>query len=304
MTMNILNKYALQIFLSAMAGVTLLTGCEKGNPNNLPSVSPADFAGKIQGFDSSGEVASKNLVAYWSFDGTQNELISGIGPTSSSNVSYISNGVRGQALALDSGFLYYATQIPALGASLHSFTILEWVQILNNGSTPTMTFQLARPGNLWGNINFLLETGQHPASDTSDLVVHPDYFDGGGTQDNLNANWAPDGAGTYYTPTIGADKWVQIGVTYDSSSNNIQVWANGKRIGTTSYQNRGTAYYKPTVPNEVIIGAWYNNIPGKTVTTDTWTVPMVGNIDEIRIYNTALGAADILALYQLGAAGQ
>ncbi len=302
--MNIFNKYAAQIFLSAIAGLTLLVGCEKGNPNNLPSVSPGDYADKIQGFDSSGQVAADRLVAYWSFDGNQNESISGIAPTSASNVSYIPGGVRGQAISLDSGYLYYATQIPALGASLHSFTILEWVQILNNGSTPTMTFQLARPGNMWGNINFILETGQHPADDISDLTVHPSYFDGNGTQDNLNAGWAPDGEGTYFSPTIGANKWVQIGVTYDSAANNIQVWANGKRIGTTSYQHRGDNYYKPDVPNEVIIGGWYNNIPGKEVTTDTWTVPMVGNIDEIRIYNAVLGAADILALYQLGAAGK
>lgn len=298
------NKYGIQLLLPAVIGLIMLGGCKKGNPNNLPSVSPSDFAGKIQGFDSSGQVASDHLVAYWNFDGNQNETISGIAPTASSKIAYIPNGVRGQAISLDSGYLYYATQIPALGASLHSFTVLEWVQILNNGSTPTMTFQLARPGNLWGNINFLLETGQHPASDTSDLVVHPSYFDGNGTQDNLNASWAPDGAGTYYSPTIGANKWVQVGVTYDSSANTIQVWSNGRRIGTTSYQNRGTNYYKPTLPDELIIGGWYNNIPGKTVTSDTWTVPMKGNIDEIRVYNEALGAADILALYQLGAAGK
>jgi hypothetical protein len=278
--------------------------CSKYNPNHLPSVSPSQFGDKIEGFDSSGEVAAANLVAYWSFDGNEAESISGVTPTSTSNDSYITKGVRGQGLALNSGYLYYATQIPNLGTSLHSFTILAWVQVLNNGSTPTSVFQLARPGNLFGNINFILETGQNPASDLNDLIVHPDYFDGNGTQDNLNANWAPDGAGTYYSPTIGANVWTQIGVTFDSASVILQVWANGKRIGTLSYQQRGTALYKPTVPDEVIIGGWYNDIPGKAVTTDTWTVPMVGGIDEIRVYNTALGTADIKALYELGAAGK
>jgi hypothetical protein len=283
---------------------TLLVSCSKDNPNKLPSVSVAEFGSKIEGFDSSGEVAPANLVAYWNFDGNQNETISGTAPTAASNVAYINNGVRGKGLALNNGYLYYASQIPNLGASLKSFTILGWVQILNNGSTPTQVFTLARPGQFWGNINLLLETGQHPASDTSDLVVHPDYWSGTGTQDNLNANWNPDGPNTYVSPTIGANKWVQIGVTYDSSSNTLQVWGNGRRIGTTSYQQRGTAYYSPTFPAEVIIGAWYNNIPGKQVTTDTWTVPMVGSVDEIRVYNTALGAADIKALYELGVAGK
>jgi hypothetical protein len=270
----------------------------------LPGVSPSDFADKIEGFDSSGQVASDNLIAYWSFDGTESESVSGISPTSTSNDSYIDNGVRGKALKLDNGYLYYATQFPKLDTSLKSFTVLAWVQILNNGSTPTLVYTLARPGEFWGNINLLLETGQYPASDLDNLIVHPDYFDGGGTQDNLNANWSPDGPDTYVSPKIGADKWVQIGMTYDRDANIIQVWADGKRIGTTSYQQRGTAYYSPVIPNEVIIGGWYNNIPGKEVTADTWTVPMSGNIDEIRIYNTALGAADIKALYELGAAGK
>lgn len=282
-----------------------LFSCSKENPNKLPSTSPADFQGKIEGFDSSGEVASQNLIAYWNFDGTEQEAKSGISPATTFNDSYVDKGIRGKALKLDSGYLYYAKQLPQFDTAIQSFTLLMWVQILNNGSTPTLAFSLARPGQFWGNFNLLLETGQHPASDTSDLVVHPNYADiNGGTQDNLNASWNPDGPNTYVSPTIGANKWTQVGMTYDYPTNTIQVWANGKKIGTTSYQQRGAATFKMTIPNEVIIGGWYNNIPGKQITTDTWTVPMKGNIDEIRIYNTALGAADMKALYELGVAGQ
>ncbi len=295
--MRISYKSFVQIFSIAI----LFTACSKENPNKLPSVSPADFAGKIEGFDSSGEVAANNLVAYWSFDDTKNELISGIAPTSASNDSYIDNGVRGKAIKFNSGYIYYATQIPKLDTSLKSFTISAWVQILNNGSTPTLIFTLARPGKFWGNINFLFETGQHPASDTSDLVVHPDFIDqNGNTQDNLNANFLP----SYKSPTIGANKWTHLVTTYDSASNTLQIYANGIQIGAPDFANRGTNYYTPTIPNEVIIGGWYNNIPGKQVTTDTWTVPMVGSMDEIRIYNRALGLADIKALYGLGLAGK
>ena len=299
--MNIRHKYLRYIFYLPVISLTLFVSCSKENPNNLPPVSPGDYEGKIEGFDSSGQVASDNLIAYWSFDGNENEVISGVAKTSSKNDTYIDNGVRGKALNLNGGWVYYASQIPAFADSLQSFTVSEWVQIVNNGSTPTMTFTLARPGEFWGNINFLLETGWYPASDTNNLIVHPNFADiNGGTQDNINANWLP----AYKSPTIGASKWVNLITTYDYPSNTIQVWANGVMIGATDYQNRGDAYFKNTVPNEVIIGGWYNNIPGKQLTADTWTVPMKGNIDEIRIYNTALGAADIKALYELGLAGQ
>ena len=302
--MKIQYKNGLRILYAAVIIPGLLVSCTKENPNHLPSVSPSDFEGKIEGFDSSGEIAPGNLVAYWSFDGTKAESISGVDATSSANDSYIDNGVRGKGLKLNSGYVYYGNQIQAL-TTLKSFTVSEWVQIVNNGSTPTLTFTLTRPGQLFGCINFLLETGQNPAADVNDLVVHPTYAAvDGGTQDNLNANWAPDGPGTYYSPVIGADKWVNLMITYDSAAVIFQIYANGQRIGTTSYQQRGTAYFKAASPSDVIIGGWYNNIPGKEVTPDTWTVPMVGNIDEIRVYNTVLGAADIKALYELGAAGK
>lgn len=299
--MNIYKKYTAQLFLLASVGVIFLAGCKKGNPNNLPSVSPNDFLGKIEGFDSSGQVATDQLVAYWGFNGSQAESKSGIAPTSSLNAKLVDNGVTGQALQLDSGYVYYASQIPAFNDSLTSFTVSEWVQIQNNGSTPTMTFSIAAPGQFWPDFAFLLETGQKPASDTNNLVVHPSYADvNGGRQDNLNAGWLS----SYKSPTIPPGKWTNLVVTYDRASKIFQIWANGVKIGATDYQNRGNGFFKPVVPNEIIIGGWYNNIPGKELTNDTWTVPMKGKIDEIRVYKSALGAADIIALYKLGRAGQ
>ena len=298
--MNIQLKYGMKLFLAMIVGMALVQGCEKGNPNNLPSVSPSDFVGKIEGFDSSGQVASDQLIAYWGFNGTEAESISGIAPTSTSNASYVDNGVVGKAISLDSGYLYYGSQIPAFDTSLKSFTVSEWVQLQNNGSTPTMTFSIANPGQFWPDFAFLIETGQHPASDTSDFIVHPSYADmNGGRQDNLNASWTDH----YKSPTVPPGKWTNLVVTFDQSTNIFQIWANGVKIGEPDYQKRGAAF-KLIVPNDVIIGGWYNNIPGKELTSDTWTVPMKGKIDEIRVYKSALGAADIIALYKLGLAGQ
>lgn len=293
--------FMIYIMLPALTGM-IFTSCKKdGNPNNLPSVSPNDFIGKIDGFDSSGQVQTDHLIAYWSFDGTEAEAKTGNKPTSSSNASMVDNGVTGKALELNNGYLYYATQFPQFDTTFKSFTISEWVQIQNNGSTPTQTFNLAKPGNLWGYVDFFLETGQHPASDTNNLVVHPRFLDqNGNLQDNLNASWLS----SYKSPTIPPGKWTHLVITYDYTANNFQIWANGVKIGATDYQNRGQNFFTCKEPNEVIIGGWYNNIPGKEITTDTWTTPMTGKIDEIRIYDEALGDADIIALYNLGRAGQ
>ncbi|MBU3744212.1 MAG: hypothetical protein FGM61_06620 [Sediminibacterium sp.] len=117
----------------------LAASCKKdGNPNNLPSVSTATYDGKIDGYTSSNEVFPENLIAYWSFDDTKNELISGTAPGSSANDSYVADGVRGKALNLAAGFIYFPTQFQKFKTdSFKSFTISAWVRLQNNGSKKT-----------------------------------------------------------------------------------------------------------------------------------------------------------------------
>ena len=243
-----------------------VVSCTKdGNPNNLPPVSAAAYEGTIDGYKSSDEVFPDNLIAYWSFDDTKNELKSATAPTNSANDTYVAGGVRGKAISLNAGYLYYATQFAAFKTTaLKSFTISTWVKILNNGSKRTMLFQLARPGMFNGNINFVLNTQSFPSSNTTTLRIQPTFSTvGGGTQDNLNNN---------LSPVIGMDKWTHILLTHETS--------------------------------EIIIGSNYNGIPGKSVNTDVSFAPMTGQIDEIRIYNRALPDAQIKSLFNLGKANK
>lgn len=286
--------------LLAVVGIACcaIVSCKKdGNPNNLPAVSTADYAGTIDGYKSSDDVFPKNLIAYWSFDDTKNEMVSGTAPTSSANDSYAANGVRGKALSLAGGYVYYATQFARFKTdSLKSWTISSWVKILNNGSKKTMLFQLARPGIFNGNINFGLNTQAFPASNTTTLRIQPTFTTvGGGTQDNIN---------NALSPTIGMDKWTHIVLTYDGGTGVFNIWGDGVKIG--GYPNRGVGnnLFKSYEPSEIIIGSNYNGIPGKSVNGDANFVPMTGQIDELRIYNKMFPDAFIKALYNLGKANK
>ncbi len=288
--------------------VTLLSSCKKdGNPNNLPDVSPGDYAGKIDGYDSSEQIFPNNLVAYWSFDDTKAEKISGINPTLSVNDSYADNGVRGKALNLNAGYLYYANQFEKFKTDLFkSFTISEWVQISNTGSKRTLIFQLARPGIFNGNINFVLNTNAFPASDVNNLKIQPTFTTiGGGMQDNINTkrdnpgdpNYVP-----YLTPKIGADKWTHLVITYNAITGFFNIWADGTKVGAFPSRGTGNNLFKSYEPSEVIIGANYNLIPGKQVNSNADFAAMTGKVDEIRVYNINLPDAHIKALYNLGLA--
>ncbi len=289
------------LVLSAMA-VAMLASCEKdGNPNNLPAVSTSQYEGKIDGYTTSDEIFPSNLVAYWSFDDTKNEIKSGTAPTATAGDSFIAGGVKGKALSLNAGYLYYATQLNALKTdAFKSFTVSTWVQILNNGSKRTMLMQLARPGMLNGNLDFNLNTNSNPASVTNYLRINPTFATvGGGRQDNVNAFGAVN-----VSPAIGSNIWVNLVLTYDGTSGVFNIFGNGEKIG--NYPNRGTGnnLFKSYEPSEVIIGGNYNTIPGKTVNADVSYAAMTGNIDEIRIFNKVLPNAHIKALYNLGKAGK
>lgn len=285
------------LLFSALLALTLLSCKKDGNPNNLPSVNPADYEGKIDGYSSSDEVYPQNLIAYWGFENTKNETLSGTAPGSSANDSYADGGVRGKALSLAAGYVYFPTQFAKFKTdSLKSWTISTWVKILNNGSKRTMLFQLARPGIFTGSINFALNTQSFPASNTTTLRIQPTFSTvGGGTQDNLNNT---------LSPTIGMDKWTHILLTYEFTTGVFNIWADGVKIG--GFPNRGTGNnsFKAYEPNEVIIGSNYNGIPGMAVNSDVTFAPMTGQIDEIRIYNRSLPDAHIKALYNLGKANK
>lgn len=304
------SKIYIQSCICLALAAIALSSCEKdGNPNNLPEVNPADYEGKIDGYNSSDEIYPDNLVAYWSFDDTKNETISNTAPTLTQNDSFVDGGVKGKAISLNAGWLYYASQFQAFKTdSLKSFTISEWVQILNNGSKRTMIFQLARPGIFNGSINFALNTQSFPASNTDELKIQPTFTTiGGGTQDNINtkrgnpgdANYTP-----YITPKIGMNVWTHLVITYNGSTGIFNIWANGLKAGAFSSRGVGNNLFKSYEPSEVIIGANYNSIPNKQVNADVNFAPMTGRIDELRIYNVALPDAHIKALYNLGVANQ
>jgi hypothetical protein len=286
---------AFKLMMSALLLTFVITSCKKKTPDVvLPT---------IGGYNNSDEVGAANLVAYWNFDGNQNEIKSGTAATSSAGATYTS-GVKGQAVKLDSGYVFY-NAIPALNTTtMTMFSVSAWVMVRNNGgpanSFTSMIFQTSKPTSTFGNINLGLETSWNPATNDT-LVVHGWYTDPfNGLQDNRNDPFG--------TPRVGVVRdtsghWINVMMTVDNSNPvNCLIYANGINIG--AYNTRGTNVYTPRTPSSVIIGGWLNNVPGQPHTSDTWPHAFVGSIDEVRVYNKALSTGEISALYQLGLAGR
>jgi Concanavalin A-like lectin/glucanases superfamily len=280
--------------------------CNKNDDDPLPP---------IGGYNNSDEVASANLKAYWSMNGSGAEVKSGTNPTSSAGVTFTNDGVKGQAATFNNGYLYYASAVGGALASNQPFSVSAWIQSANNfvpggnppaNNHPLQYFQLARPNQLFGSINLLHEAGAYAvASDT--MFLKSLYADAGGLQDAVLCCGT---AGVDYkvVKKAGTGKWVHVVTTYNPTGGTgtqsiFRIYADSAQVNNTLFENRGSNSYVYT-PHEVIIGGWYNNIPGKSVSADTWTTPFTGKIDEVRLYNKTLTPAEIIALYQLGKAGR
>lgn len=283
--------------LAAVLLTTVLaTACRPdGNPNKLPPANPAAYEGTIDGFNSSDEVFPNNLIAYWSFDDTKNELKSATAPTSSLNDSHAADAVRGKSLSLAAGYVYYATQFQKFKTdSLKSWSLSTWIKIKNNGTKRTMLFQLARPGVFNGNINFALNTNGYPATNDSVLRINPTFATiGGGTQDNLNN----------VLDKTNLNQWVHLVMTYDFTTGVFNNWMNGLKVGNFPNRGVGNNSFKSNEPSEVFFGANYN-AAGMPVNADVNFAPMTGQIDEVRFFNRVLPDAFIKALYNLGKANK
>jgi len=267
----------------------------------------------IAGYNNSNEVAQANNVGYFALDGNGTESKSGTTATSTSNVTWVA-GVKGQAAQFANGYIYLASPLAVL-PNAQSFTVSAWVQAANTqipGGTPPANnhpwqyFQIARPGQLFGNFSGLIEAGQYGvASDT--MVVKSLYADaGGGLQDNIN-NFGAVGTDFKVVKKAGTGQWAHIVTTYETNGSTVnlfRIYVDSVLVSNVNFENRGTNTFRFTSPNEIIIGGWYNNIPGKMVTGDTWTTAFTGKIDEIRVYNKLLSASEISALYRLGLAGR
>ncbi|AUD04608.1 LamG-like jellyroll fold domain-containing protein [Spirosoma pollinicola] len=294
-----------QITTWLMAGAvlsTVFTSCKKSDDTaTLPS---------IGGYNSSNDVSSSNLLAHWTFDGTNNEAVSGMAPSKSSNASF-TTGVKGQALQLSSGYLVYPTITALSSASaLGSVTVSAWVNTSNNATTASEIFALTSPtATDWGQmVNLLVETGQKAATiDT--LIIHGfvgQYTAGTRSgQDNINTGDAVD-AGNKFKVVKGAGKWTHVVLKYDGSASTIDIYANGVVVSNSNYRVRGTtgALVFPT-PTQVLIGAFPNVSSGfASSANQVWQGLFNGSIDELRVYNKALSDTDVSSLYQLELAGR
>ncbi|HVW97645.1 MAG TPA: LamG domain-containing protein [Mucilaginibacter sp.] len=266
----------------ALTGVGL-TSCHKEfNPKSYaPPLS-------VGGYTSVKEIAKDNLVAYYSFDGTLVDSVSNSSGTSTGTA--FTTGFEGKALqgGLNS---YVLAQPSAAISSLKSFTITEWYNSAPPGPGIIGIFTLAKTSAFWGNIEVFFENGS--TNDNGKVRVHI-------AQGSGDYTYSVDGVKNLF------DKWTNFGFSYDAASSTATLYINGSKVASGAIPGlTGDASFSD-VGNLTFGCVQFMTNPSQTSATGSqpWASYLTGQLDEVRVYNKALSAAEIGAIVGLEGRGK
>ena len=115
----------------------------------------------IGGFTSAKEIATANLVGYWSFNGSLIDSVSGASGTNTG--TSFGNGIKGQCMqGANNGYVLFTPGTAITSAK--SFTITYWVNSPVNTNGIAGLVNLSNNNQFWGNIDMFFENGSTAAA--------------------------------------------------------------------------------------------------------------------------------------------
>lgn len=304
---------------------TALAGCmDSIDEENPPIPYPA-----IGGYENSDEVAAANLVAKLGFENNLTDAKSVLAGAEATKVAYTA-GLKGMAYDGSSTEARYAVlQGTNAITSLNNFTIAFWMKSngtvapdpAGQGKGAQGIFSIVRPTEFWGGINLFIENPDASKPDRIRLKL-------GVENSRAGVNWK--GQGVIANLDGMKNKWVHVAFVYSAKDSKCYVYIDGEPA-----KNLDGFAYSPAGGELGGAASWFADDPGglsnpkgaplygdielggangKVVfgthqfeTTpplnnggqQDWATSYAGQLDEFRIYNTALAPADVVALFKL-----
>ncbi|HOK76977.1 MAG TPA: immunoglobulin domain-containing protein, partial [Verrucomicrobiota bacterium] len=208
--------------------------------------------------------APMGLIAWWPFDGSGEDIASGNNGGGDAARTY-EEGKVGKAIICDYEHYIVVPDSPALRPD--SFTIEGWVKF------DRYLHQT------------LISKGLGTGSDKSfSITFRPDYVSAG-----INRFYPTREVRCEFPYEIG--RWYHLAFSFDDSAHLMALYIDGTLRGTATCA--ASVMYDD---NPLVIGA---DINGSQLTGQ-----LCGQIDELTLYNRALSAEEIRAIYQAGSSGK
>ncbi|MEM3247569.1 MAG: LamG domain-containing protein, partial [Candidatus Micrarchaeaceae archaeon] len=233
---------------------------------------------------SSPPVTSNNLAAWWPLNGNANDysgngnngtLYGPVGFISTQGLSNINANASSILAARFNGVSSYISA-PASSSTESAITVTFWIYPVPSPywgiSGNYWENAISGGGGCWNNYFFYIESGSNPPTESWSIT------NTSGTQYRLFP----------YKP-LSPNTWQQLVGVYNGTY--LTMYYDGQEIGTPVAAKGKVSFNGAVISgtNPPSVGAGCN--------------PISGNLANIQIYNTALSASEIQALYQEGIAG-
>lgn len=280
---------------AALAACALLASCNKENNNKVDD-------GRID----PSTVAQDALVAYFPFDGTAVEAVTGTKASKVGEGVAYTNGRRGQALkGVANGYLIF--DLPNLN-KIGSFSVSAWInQPTIKTDTPPVPCYLSflNADNFWNDLAITIDRRD------DDFLTYKLYWKSEATSSQATpydvwkasngSTTAEDGTVTFdWGTAYPANRWSHIVWSYDGATSEFHAYVNGVDVTPESYvatvaNDKPAGEIKFHEFSQVLINGWRQVVLENA--TDEWMGWMNGSMDELRIYSKGLNAEEAKALY-------
>jgi hypothetical protein len=174
-------------------------------------------------------------------------------------------------------------------------------------SSYTIAFWIKAPGVPHPNAQFVMSLVDKDYWHNSGLFMLIDHDGAGSTPDSaavsfvVKDNWYLF-HNTDRIPKILDQQWHHLAFVYDETTSRLTTYVDGQALtglsdaATTQAGVQGPLNLNPASVSNMILGGWnkHAKVDGPT---DDWIESFPGKLDQFRMYNKALSASDILALY-------
>ncbi len=197
-------------------------------------------------------------------------------------------GVRGTAYQGSTGtFLHYLTANDF--GSAKSFTISFWLNISlaqKDHSNADGILAISSTKNFWSNV---IVFADHEASTSDSMQLKFHFANGSGD------NWDFAGyTGANRWPHMYDGVWHHVAFTYDAGTSTATLYRDGVQFDQKT--NETIAFDGNA--SQVVIGGFQEAVNiVDTYANNSWMSGFPGAIDQVRLYNAALSASDVLALF-------
>ncbi|MBP5504478.1 MAG: LamG domain-containing protein [Bacteroidales bacterium] len=238
------------------------------------------------------DVAKENLVAYFPLNSAE-DCVKGEGLSYDANTATFSVGARGGCYESKGDVntqAYLKVNVPVtIVKDMTSFTLSAWIYPNDyRGGIFTLGSSDANVDANWGAMDLFLDGG-----DADNGAILKGYF--------FNNNPAADWHGFYPTAqVVNTLAWQHVVMTYDAATSKLHLYKNGSDVYEQDVLlgdgKAGAGELQLFNVTCCYIGAFAQRMTGAS--KEEWLSYFSGKIDEIRLFNKGLSAAEVSQLYR------